>query len=196
MSGYSDDSMLAAQKKMMALQRKILAKKKRESETKPVPQATPAQDISIFESLDKLENDIELSKKELDEYLVRHGNTTTRPIPNLHQISPLSRRILSELKKVIFSDVPESQLRELTSIVRKIHSMWFENGPASFRTSIDALNRKGNGGVPRPIDNPYRRLYATATNDLYNLVEYMDSKLANVKGHNYFKGSGIPKRFL
>ena len=31
---------------------------------------------------------------------------------------------------------------------------------------------------------------------MYNLIEYMDSKLANVKGHNYFKGSGIPKRFL
>ena len=142
---YSDDSMLAAQKKMMALQRKILAKKKRD-EARPVAQATPAQDISIFESLDKLENDIELSKKELDEYLVRHGNATTRPIPNLHQISPLSRRILSELKKVIFSDVPENQLRELTSIVRKMHSIWFGNGPASFSASIDALNRKGNGG--------------------------------------------------
>ena len=88
---YSDDSMLAAQKKMMALQRKILAKQKRD-EARPVPQATPAQDISIFESLDRLDNDIILSKKDLDEYTYRHGNTTA-PIPTLHQISPLSRRM-------------------------------------------------------------------------------------------------------
>ena len=60
---YSDDSFFAIQKKAAALQRKILAKKKRESETKPVPQATPAQNISVFESLDRLENDIQLSKK-------------------------------------------------------------------------------------------------------------------------------------
>ena len=193
---YSEDSFLKAQQRMMAMQKRVLAKKKREEarpEARPDvrPQATPAQDISIFESLDKLENDIELSKKELDEYLVRHGNATTRPIPNLHQISPLSRRILSELKKVIFSDVPENQLRELNTIIRKIAFAWLGNGPTAFPASMTALIQKG-----RAIDNPYRRLHAIASADLRNLIDYVGTNLSNVKGHNYLSGSGIPKRFL
>ena len=190
MSGYSDDSMLAAQKKMMALQRKILAKKKRESEARPDvrPQATPAQDISFFESLDRLDNDIILSKKDLDEYTYRHGNTTA-PIPTLHQISPLSRRILSELKKVIFRDVPENQLRELNVMIRKIVNSWNQ-----FRPSIAELNRKR--GIGNAKYNPYRRLYEIAKKDLKELTDYIWMNSKDVKGHNYLQGSGIPKRFL
>ena len=192
MSGYSDDSMLAAQKKMMALQRKILKKQKRDVARPDVrPEVRPAQDISIFESLDKLENDIQLSKKELDEYVGRHGNTTTRPIPNLHQITPLSRSILSELKKVNFSDVPENQLRELNTIIRRIAFTWLGDGPSAFPASMNALIQKG-----RAIDNSYRRLHAIATADIRNLIDYIGTNLSNVKGHNYLSGSGIPKRFL
>jgi hypothetical protein len=190
---YSDDSFFEIQKKALAMQKRMLAKKKRESKARPDvrPEVRPAQDISIFESLDKLENDIQLSKKELDEYVTRHGNATTRPIPNLHQISPLSRSILSELKKVNFSDVSENQLRELNTINRRIAFAWLGDGPSAFPASMNALIQKG-----RPIDNSYRRLHAIATADIRNLIDYIATNLSNVKGHNYLKGSGIPKRFL
>ena len=184
---YSDDSFLKAQQRMMAMQ-KIILKKKRD-EARPVPdvrpQATPTQDISIFESLDRLENDIELSKKELDEYLGRHGNDRT-PIPNLHQISPLSRQILSELKKVNFSDVSENQLRELHTMSRKITKAWNELFP-----SILALYN-----LRRQKDKGYRKLYQIAKTDFNNTIDYIKSRLSNVSGHNYLSGSGIPKRFL
>ena len=189
MSGYSDDSMLAAQKKMMATQKRALAKKKRD-EARPVPQATPAQNISVFESLDRLENDIQLSKKDLDEYLARHGNAST-PIPNLHQISPLSRKILSELKKVNFRDVPENELRDLLSSNRKILRAWNELMP-----SVAELNRKGPNNRPRPKDDPYRRLFLSAKLDVKEISDYIKMNLSNVAGHNYMSGSGIPKRFL
>ena len=185
---YSDDSFFAIQKKAAALQRKILAKKKRESETRP--QATPAQNISIFESLDRLENDIQLSKKDLDEYLDRHGNASN-PIPNLHQVGPLSRKILSELKKINFRDVPENELRELHAMGRKLYNSWNE-----LRPSLNELNRKGVGNVPRPKDDPYRRLYELARKDLNELAMYIMNNLSNVAGHNFLSGSGIPKRFL
>ena len=187
---YSDDSFFAIQKKAAALQKRALAKKKRESEARPDvrPQATPTHDISIFESLDRLDNDINLSKKDLDEYTYRHGNTTG-PIPTLHQISPLSRRILSELKKVNFSDVPESQLRELNVMIRKIVNSWNQ-----FRPSMAELNRKR--GIGNAKYNPYRRLYEISKNDLKELTDYIWMNSKDVKGHSYLSGSGIPKRFL
>jgi hypothetical protein len=186
---YSDDSMLAAQKKMMATQKRALAKKKRD-EARPVPQATPAQNISVFESLDRLDNDIQLSKKDLDEYLDRHGNASN-PIPNLHQVGPLSRKILSELKKINFRDVPENELRELHAMGRKLYNSWNE-----LRPSFNELNRKGVGYVPRTKDDPYRRLYELARKDLNELAMYIMNNLSNVRGHNFLSGSGIPKRFL
>ena len=184
---YSEDSFLKAQQRMAAMQKRALAKKKRDEAR---PQATPAQNISVFESLDRLENDIQLSRKDLDEYLGRHGNVST-PIPNLHQMGPLSRKILSELKKVNFRDVPESELRELNVMIRKIVNVWNE-----LVQSIVQLNQKGNGGVPRPKDDPYRRLYETAKIQLKELSDYIWMNSNDIKGHSYLSGSGVPKRFL
>ena len=187
---YSDDSFFAIQKKAAALQRKILAKKKRESEARPDERpVVKKEDISIFADLDMLENDINKTKRDLDEYMSFTGRSI-RNIPSMHNVSPLSRKILYALKKLNFRDVPESQLRDLKTRAHKVLISCDK-----FDNSVDLLNQI-QGGRPRPKDEPFRRLYTVANQDIEDLFDFVLDSLSNVAGHNFLRGSGIPKRFL
>lgn len=190
---YSDDSFLKAQLRMLAFQKKLLAKKQKME----APEATPekqTEDISVFEYLDRLENDINLTRNDLDEYMNYKG-TAARNMPSMYQISPLSRRILANLKKVNFRNVPEGDLRELTLSLRKV-GVAFNN----LARSVAELNTKGVGRTPRVKDEPVRRMFAIVSEDISKLFQFMRSALSNVGGHNYLtglkQGAGIPKRFL
>ena len=145
MSGYSDDSFLKAQLRMMSLQKKLLAKKQREMEAPAPTPEKQTEDISVFEYLDRLENDINLTRNDLDEYMNYRGSAA-RNMPSMYQISPLSRRILSVLKKVNFRNVPEGDLRELTLSLRKV-GVVFNN----LARSVNVLNQKGVWGGSQEI---------------------------------------------
>ena len=186
---YSDDSFFEIQKKALALQRKILAKKKRDEARPDVRPVVKKEDISIFADLDMLENDINKTKRDLDEYMSFTGRSI-RNIPSMHNISPLSRKILYTLKKLNFRDVPESQLRDLKTRAQKVLFAYRD-----LDVSVGLLNQIA-GGRPRPKDEPFRRLYSVADNDIGDLLDFVADSLSNVAGHNFFLGSGIPKRFL
>ena len=190
---YLDDSFLKAQLRMLAFQKKLLAKKQKME----APEATPekqTEDISVFEYLDRLENDINLTRNDLDEYMNYKG-TAARNMPSMHQIGPLSRKILAKLKKVNFRDVPEGDLRELLASARQVGA-----AQAVLSRSVDALNTKGVGGTPRQKDEPFRRMFKLVNEDLLSLLNFVGNALSNVGGHDYLtgvkKGAGIPKRFL
>jgi hypothetical protein len=185
---YAYDDMLKAQKRVVAMQKKQLHMKEPYAIEKSNGKV---QDISsIFNELNTIENDINLTKRDLDEYMSFTGNSI-RNIPTLHNISPLSRKIYSQLKSIHFKDIPEEQLTELNRSGRRIVDAW-----NSLRVSYNQLIRMGPGGNPRPKDEPFRRLYVIAKDDLNTLQKYVFDQLKNVKGHNYLLGSGIEKRFL
>ena len=190
---YSDDSFLKAQLRMLAFQKKLLAKKQKME----APEATPekqTEDISVFEYMDRLENDINLTRNDLDEYMNYKG-TAARNMPSMYQIGPLSRKILANLKKVNFRDVPEGDLRDLTLSLRKAGSAY-----ADLARSVTVLNTKGVGRTPRDKDEPVRRMFAIVSEDISKLFQFMRNALRNVGGHDYLtglkQGAGIPKRFL
>ena len=183
--------MLAAQLRMMALQKKVLAKKQKMEA--PIPEKQ-TEDISVFEYMDRLENDINLTRNDLDEYMNYRG-TAARNMPSMHQIGPLSRKIVAKLKKVNFRDVPEGDLRDLTLSLRKAGSAY-----ADLARSVTVLNTKGVGRTPRDKDEPVRRMFAIVSEDISKLFQFMRNALRNVGGHDYLtglkQGAGIPKRFL
>ena len=183
---YAYDSMLQAQKKVMALQKKQL-NIDRGNMDKHVKKE---QDIgSIISDMDILENDINMTTRDLDEYMSYRGNSI-RNIPSLHNISPLSRKILYALKKLDLKEVPENQMRDLRGSRTKVKDAW-----QKLKDSVDDLNHILHNG-PRPKDDPFRYLYGIAEVDYMSLITYIRDHLKNVGGHNYFTGSGIPKRFL
>ena len=190
---YSDDSFLKAQLRMMALQKKLLAKKQKMEAPEPTPEKQ-TEDISVFEYLDRLENDINLTRNDLDEYMNYKG-TAARNMPSMYQIGPLSRKILANLKKVNFRDVPEGDLRELLASARQVGA-----AQAVLSRSVDELNTKGVGRTPRAKDEPFRRMFNLVNEDLLSLLNFVGNALSNVGGHDYLtgvkKGAGIPKRFL
>ncbi len=181
---YSDDSMIAAQKKMMSLQKKALALQKKTARAEMRPQVV--QDIdSILFDMNKLENDINLTLRDVVEFMSYTGNSS-RNIPSTHNISPFARRLLSDLKKLNMRDVSEKQLRELNLSRKRVIQAGLVLGTQT--TALRQLNR--------PKDRPYLRLYEIAREDLINLIQYMSNSLRDIAGHNYFTGSGVPKRFL
>jgi hypothetical protein len=182
---YEDDSMLKAQKKMLALQKRVLALQKKQTEARP--EVIPVtEDISVFEYIDRLENDLNLTRNDLDEYMNYRG-TAARNLPSMHEITPLSRKILSVLKKVNFKNVPASDLEELTQVFRNLGI-----ANASLATTVNELNKKGVGGTPRDKDEPFRRLYQIVKEDINSLFTFVRSKLSNVAGHNYLSGLSAP----
>ena len=113
---YAYDDMLKAQPKVMAMQKKQLNKEKYRENYVESKYVKPVQDIgTIFYDLNNLENNINMTKRDLDEYLSFTGNSA-RYIPSLHNTSPLSRKILSALKQIDFKNVPENQLRDLKKV--------------------------------------------------------------------------------
>ena len=183
---YEDDSMLKAQKRMMAMQKRVLAIQKRQTEAMPEVMPEAKEDISVFEYLDRLENDINLTRNDLDEYMNYRG-TAARNLPSMYQITPLSRKILSVLKKVNFKNVPESDLQELTQVFRNLGV-----ANASLATTVNELNQKGVGRTPREKDEPFRRLYEIVKQDMRSLFTFVGNKLSNVGGHNYLSGLSAP----
>jgi hypothetical protein len=185
---YAYDDIFKAQKRVAAMQKKQSNIKESFEKSYAIEKV---QDISpIFGELNLIENDINLTKRDLDEYMSYTGNSI-RNIPSLRNISPLSRKIYSQLKQVNFKDIPEAQLRELVEKRKSVISAW-----NSLFLSITLLNQKGPGGTPRLKDAPFRRLYEIARDDLQTAGKYIKDQLTNVKGHNFMIGSGIPKRFL
>jgi hypothetical protein len=185
---YAYDDMLKAQKRVAAMQKKQ-SNMKESFEKSYVTEKV--QDISpIFGELNVIENDINLTKRDLDEYMSYKGNSI-RNIPSLRNLSPLSRKIYSQLKQVNFKDIPEAQLRELALSRKKVLSAW-----NSLFLSVTLLNQMGPNGTSRLKDEPFRRLYAIARDDLSILGKFIKEQLTNVKGHNFLIGSGIEKRFL
>jgi hypothetical protein len=188
MSGYEDDSQLKAQKKMLAMQKRVLALQKKQTEARPEAMPEAKEDISVFEYLDRLENDINLTRNDLDEYMNYRG-TAARNLPSMYQITPLSRKILSVLKKVNFKNVPESDLQELTQVFRNLGV-----ANASLATTVNELNQKGVGRTPREKDEPFRRLYEIVKQDIRSLFSFVGNKLSDVGGHNYLSGLSAPPR--
>jgi hypothetical protein len=181
---YAYDDMLKAQRKVMAMQKKQMKEDKYMEERGKY--VKPVQDIgTIFYDFNNLENDINMTKRDLDEYLSFTGDSA-RNIPSLHNISPLSRKILSALKQIDFKNVPENQLRDLKKSSLKNDEAW-----TTLRTSVRIIRDKR-----RPKDKPFMYLYAIAKEDYVNLLQYIQDHLKNVGGHDVFLGSGIPKRFL
>ena len=183
---YEDDSQLKAQKKMLAMQKRVLAIQKKQTEAMPEAMPEAKEDISVFEYLDRLENDLNLTRNDLDEYMNYRG-TAARNLPSMYQITPLSRKILSVLKKVNFKNVPESDLQELTQVFRNLGV-----ANAALATTVNELNQKGVGRTPREKDEPFRRLYEIVKQDMRSLFSFVGNKLSNVGGHNYLSGLSAP----
>ena len=185
---YSDDSMIKAQKRVIAMQKKQLQLHEKSQTPKEYARDKKVDIGSIFSDLDILENDINLTKRDLDEYMTFRGNSS-RNIPSMHSISPLSRKILSALKKVDFKEVPENQLQDLRISLKTFQHTWTQ-----LVQSVYLLNHIVQNG-PRAKDEPFRRLFEIAKDDFKNTIEFIRNNLRNVGGHNYI-GRGIPKRFL
>lgn len=183
---YAYDDMLKAQKRVAAMQKKQLHMPDKDK----VYEKNVQHIGQIFGEFDVIENDINLTKRDLDEYMSYHGNAI-KNIPTMHNISPLSRKILAQMKKVNFKDVHEDEIRELKSKSLNVVSTWNH-----LRRSHTALNQMGAGNQPRPKDDPFRRIYNIARDDLMMMINYIGDKLGDIAGHNYFTGSGMEKRFL
>jgi hypothetical protein len=183
---YAYDDMLKAQKRVVAMQKKQLNmpdKTERMIEKK-------VGDIGfIFDEFNILENNINQTIRDVDEFITYHGNAI-KNIPTMHDISPLCRRIMSQLKKINFRDVPDDQLRELRITSKKVREAY-----VVLETSQYNLNHMGPNRRPRDV-GAFNRLYEISTADFQSMVIYIRDRLSNVGGHNYLYGKGIEKRFL
>ena len=185
---YAYDDMLKAQKRVVAMQKKQLNmpdKTERMIEKKVV-------DIGfIFDEFNILENNIHQTIRDVDEFITYHGNAI-KNIPTMHDVSPLCRRIMSQLKKINFRDVPEDQLRELKTKLLSIEGAFKELDDSQLALNQNqAINQRRRRDV-----GPFNRLFQIANEDIDLLIAYIRNKLQNVGGHDYMTGSGIEKRFL
>jgi hypothetical protein len=181
---YAYDDMLKAQKRAFTFNKKQL-------HMKGAFEKNVANISQIFNEFNILENNINQTKRDVDEFTQYHGNAI-KNIPSMHDVSPNCRRILSQLKKNNFRDVPEDQLRELKTKLLSIEGAFKELDDSQLALNQNqAINQRRRRDV-----GPFNRLFQIANEDVDLLIAYIRNKLENVSGHNYMTGSGIEKRFL